>query len=822
LHLGEVCQVDIEKGFSHIRCPDSGYEGDVFVYRLTVDPSLWAVGDKVACSIEIGPRGKPQAISPVWRLQGTINPGEELELGEFVGIIGELHKEGHSFVESEDVVEAHGKHAYLTRKIIQQCHLLPGDKIGFHVDVSAQGSPTVSCPVWLDCSSRKPEPKGGKGSGKSDNKGQGKADLRPVAFSEVDFSHESFESPYSRTPLWKPFKVVLCRHFEEKGECQRGDRCGFAHGEEELRKPPSEQDLADFIEKNGIDQDAAKKLYELSSHLQAEILLTAKFENAHNPSAVLTRMIRDLMMTSAPPGGGQLSKTDLDHFLQVNGIDDNAAEFFLTAPVEVQLGVLATSNFEGAKNPSAVLTSAVKRVSEGLVGHGADLSQWLSWEQPPTKVPRMSSSTSSGGFFFGQVSMADRAKGFSLVDCLDSGYISQVMVKSLVAPPIKTINIGDIVACRVKEEDGKPQAVAPLFRLVGAEFGEMPPDIGIYVGRLARIKEDGCGFVESDAITKDYSYLRLGSMRSIDAFVAVAVMQKCEIDLGDTIAFTVSENKDGKPQVQAPCWKCCSVDGIEGIQGTKISLSNYQDRSAGAGNGQFNRDNRDNYYVGKIKKVDINNCWISCPTSGFDHDVSVHKTTADPILFKEGDFVAFPLHVNSRGQPQASCPMWKLAGYVTDESKAVFGEFFGRIKEPTPAGQTFVECPDLYAEYARDVFMHQSVFDECGLVVGETFAFCLHLNPRGQPQVSAPCWRLCSAESWIPALGAVGGSSSEGTFATVVPDAAPGKGKRKSNDEAAKGVSKGMSTSPQWEQDTVEAIEALIKESPSISVSRQA
>lgn len=31
------------------------------------------------------------------------------------------------------------------------------------------------------------------------------------------------------------YKTSRCRHFEQHGNCQMGDRCHFAHGDEELR-----------------------------------------------------------------------------------------------------------------------------------------------------------------------------------------------------------------------------------------------------------------------------------------------------------------------------------------------------------------------------------------------------------------------------------------------------------------------------------------------------------------------------------------------------------------------------------------------------------
>ena len=33
------------------------------------------------------------------------------------------------------------------------------------------------------------------------------------------------------------YKTELCRHFETHKNCQLGEKCNFAHGQHELRKP---------------------------------------------------------------------------------------------------------------------------------------------------------------------------------------------------------------------------------------------------------------------------------------------------------------------------------------------------------------------------------------------------------------------------------------------------------------------------------------------------------------------------------------------------------------------------------------------------------
>jgi len=49
-------------------------------------------------------------------------------------------------------------------------------------------------------------------------------------------------------------------------------------------------------------------------------------------------------------------------------------------------------------------------------------------------------------------------------------------------------------------------------------------------------------------------------------------------------------------------------------------------------------------------------------------------------------------------------------------------------------GFGFINCPDLFATYSRDVFMHKSVFEETGLTIGAAATFQIFLNQQGQPQ----------------------------------------------------------------------------------------
>ena len=44
-------------------------------------------------------------------------------------------------------------------------------------------------------------------------------------------------TPQLENQINQKYKTELCRHFMQHGNCTLGDRCHFAHGEKELRKP---------------------------------------------------------------------------------------------------------------------------------------------------------------------------------------------------------------------------------------------------------------------------------------------------------------------------------------------------------------------------------------------------------------------------------------------------------------------------------------------------------------------------------------------------------------------------------------------------------
>ncbi|CAK0859823.1 unnamed protein product [Prorocentrum cordatum] len=69
------------------------------------------------------------------------------------------------------------------------------------------------------------------------------------------------------------------------------------------------------------------------------------------------------------------------------------------------------------------------------------------------------------------------------------------------------------------------------------------------------------------------------------------------------------------------------------------------------------------------------------------------------------------------------------------------GYIMGTVKTPIPSkGFSLVEAPD--SGHEADVYVHSSVAPPEALQPGEVVAFRLHISPKGQPQASAPLWKL--------------------------------------------------------------------------------
>jgi len=168
------------------------------------------------------------------------------------------------------------------------------------------------------------------------------------------------------------------------------------------------------------------------------------------------------------------------------------------------------------------------------------------------------------------------------------------------------------------------------------------------------------------------------------------------------------------------------------------------------------------FYLGWVTRTDQRKgtSMVQCPDWGGRQDVYVHRSVAEPSALEEGDTVAFQIHVNKRGQPQASAPFWKKVGWTPKGKPLCFGEHQGLIARILPNGCAFLDCKEIRDVYQRDAYIHQAVMKQCDLVEGNFIAFNVHISSSGNPQVSAPAWICCSDDKWMKDI--VPGTLSQG------------------------------------------------------------
>jgi len=140
---------------------------------------------------------------------------------------------------------------------------------------------------------------------------------------------------------------------------------------------------------------------------------------------------------------------------------------------------------------------------------------------------------------------------------------------------------------------------------------------------------------------------------------------------------------------------------------------------------------------------------VHCPGWGRRQEVYVHKSVAEPSALEEGDLVAFQIHVNKRGQPQASAPFWKKVGWSPRGKPVDFGKYQGLVARILPNGCAFLDCREISEAYQRDAYVHRVVMRQCDLIEGNFISFNIHVSALGNPQVSAPCWICCSDDKWV-------------------------------------------------------------------------
>jgi len=147
---GRVLLIDTTKNVSLVKCPDSGYDKDIYTHASVAEPGALAVNDVVCFKLHVNAKGMPQASAPFWKRIGD-DPPDPIRYGEFQGLVG-VSDDGTLRVDSPEVTETHGQDALLSEDLVVACNLVEGNLIRFNVNVNDVGTPEVIGPCWICCS----------------------------------------------------------------------------------------------------------------------------------------------------------------------------------------------------------------------------------------------------------------------------------------------------------------------------------------------------------------------------------------------------------------------------------------------------------------------------------------------------------------------------------------------------------------------------------------------------------------------------------------------------------------------------------------------
>jgi len=153
------------------------------------------------------------------------------------------------------------------------------------------------------------------------------------------------------------------------------------------------------------------------------------------------------------------------------------------------------------------------------------------------------------------------------------------------------------------------------------------------------------------------------------------------------------------------------------------------------------------YDVGWVKDVHPAKGFSTaeCPGSGYDQDVVVSSTVAEPLVtLNVGDTVAFAIHVGPNGTPEAADPVWKLGGGIIEGEPLTFGEYAGVVSATLREGSAFVNSPEVRKALGCNAYISRHMVEQCGLCQGDIIAFHVHVDGRGLPNVKWPCWKCCA------------------------------------------------------------------------------
>lgn len=164
-------------------------------------------------------------------------------------------------------------------------------------------------------------------------------------------------------------------------------------------------------------------------------------------------------------------------------------------------------------------------------------------------------------------------------------------------------------------------------------------------------------------------------------------------------------------------------------------------------------------FVGRVRRYDAEKGagYISCPEVYHmsQSEVYAYKTILESQGLGVGDTVVFFIHWNTRGQPQATYELLRIATSEPGQF-AMKGTF--KSSGDTAKGFGFIESPSAHEFFQRDVYVSKDL--AAGLTVGQTVAFNIKLNRELMPSAA----ELAVVDpSWEPTKGDLSVSKEDTT-----------------------------------------------------------
>eukprot|EP00930_Biecheleria_cincta_P045303 TRINITY_DN31237_c0_g1_i1.p1 TRINITY_DN31237_c0_g1~~TRINITY_DN31237_c0_g1_i1.p1 ORF type:complete len:707 (+),score=148.56 TRINITY_DN31237_c0_g1_i1:110-2122(+) len=276
---------------------------------------------------------------------------------------------------------------------------------------------------------------------------------------------------------------------------------------------------------------------------------------------------------------------------------------------------------------------------------------------------------------------------------------------------------------------GQMQATGPVWCLKGSVEGDSIL-WGQYNGIIEKISAAGDAFVNCPEVSQQHGR---------HAYIYRKVAEDCELAVGDEIQFDIHMSHQGSPQVHAPVWKRhMSSTAAVAWNGTKPGPRPVASHDADA--------ERDGIVVAYVKSVlpDQDYCLLSAnPTDETCEKIYVHSSVCSPSVLANETAVAVRPRKNANGRIEASSPIFFLAGKLEGvEMLSKWLQYSGTVDKISPAGDALVSCPEVKARHTFAPFMYKKVVSMCGLKMGDRIQFNVHIDPKGQPLVQAPVWKM--------------------------------------------------------------------------------